>query len=170
MIEDDVKMQAFIDELDQLVQNATKMPLGGKLLLDEATLRRLIKDMRATLPDDLRAGQRISGERDRILSEARAQARRIVEEAQAQVNTRLDEQSVVQGARQRARELQQEAEKAAANLRAETDQYVVNQFAALEARLLRVLREVQAGQRALNQATGTSGTGGTERENTGHPS
>lgn len=160
-------MQALIDELEQLVQNAPKMPLGGKLLLDEAALRRVIKDLRAAAPDDLRAGQRISGERDRILSEARAQARRITEEAQAQVNTRVDEQTIVQTARQRAREVTQEAEKAAASLRAETDQYVLNQFAALEARLVRVLREVQAGQRALTQA---GNPGGNDRESTGHSS
>jgi len=144
-------MQTLIDELENLVNSAMRMPVGGKLLVDEAAIRRLIEEMRATLPDELRVGQRIAGERDRILADARAQARRIVEEAQAQVNARLDEQGVVQAARQRARELQQEAEKAAAILRAETDQYVLNQFSALESRLIRVLREVQAGQRVLTQ-------------------
>jgi vacuolar-type H+-ATPase subunit H len=160
-------MQALIDELEQLVQTATKMPLGGKLLMDETTLRRLIQNMRAAAPDDLRAGQRISGDRDRILSDARAQARRIIEEAQEQANVRVDEQSVVQTARQRAREMQHEAEKAAHHLRTEADQYVMNQFAALEARLVRVLREVQAGQRALSQAIEP---GSTDRENTGRSS
>lgn len=145
-------MHALIDELEELVQTANKMPLGGKLLIDEAALRQIVKNMRAAMPDELRVGQRISGERDRILSEARAQARHIVEEAQAQSNALLDEQSVIQTARQRAREIQQEAEKTADSLKAEADQYVVNQFAALEARLIRVLREVQAGQRALSQA------------------
>ena len=67
------------------------------------------------------------------------------------MNARLEEQGVVQAARQRARDLQQEAEKTAANLRAEADQYVLNQFSALESRLIRVLREVQAGQRSLTQ-------------------
>jgi vacuolar-type H+-ATPase subunit H len=159
-------MHALIDELEALVQTANKMPLGGKLLIDEAALRQVVKNMRAAMPDELRVGQRISGERDRILSEARAQARRIVEEAETQSHARLDEQSVVQTARQRAREIQQEAEKAANSLKAEADQYVVNQFAALEARLVRVLREVQAGQRALSQA----GEPGPERDSSGRTS
>lgn len=146
-------MQALIDELEHLVQTAIRMPVGGKILVDEAALRRLIEEMRAAAPDELRMGQRIAGERDRILAEARAQARRIIEEAQAQVNARLDEQGMVQAARQRARDIQQEAERKAATLRAETDQYVINQLSALEARLLRVLREVQAGQRSLAKGT-----------------
>lgn len=144
-------MEALIDEIEKLLNSAMRMPVGGKVLMDEAGLRNLIQEMRAAAPDELRIGQRISGERDRILSEARAQARRIIEEAQAQLNTRLDEQGVVQAARQRARDIQTEAEKAAAALRGEADQYVLNQFSALESRLIRVLREVQAGQRALTQ-------------------
>jgi len=145
-------MQTLIDELEDLIQNAIRIPIGGKMLIDEAALRRLALEMRGAAPDELRLGQRIASERDRILAEARGQARRIIEDAQAQVNARLDEQGMVQAARQRARDIQQETDKNAAALRAEVDQYVVNQLNALEARLIRILREVQAGQRALAQA------------------
>ena len=85
--------------------------------MDEAALRHLVEEMRADLPDELRVGQRIAGERDRILADARAQARRIIEDAQHQANAKVDEQGVVQAARQRAREIQAEAEKTAVNLR-----------------------------------------------------
>ena len=152
-------MHTLIEELENLLNSAMRMPVGGKLLIDEATLRHLVEEMRASLPDELRVGQRIAGERDRILADARAQARRIVEDAQTQANAKLDEQNLVQAARQRARETQAEAEKTCSHLRAETDQYVLNQFSALESRLIRVLREVQAGQRSLTQEPGEkSGT------------
>ena len=147
-------MQTLIDQLENLLNNSMRMPVGGKLLVDEAALRHIVEEMRAALPDELRVGQRIAGERDRILADARAQARRIIEDAQHQANAKIDEQGVVQAARQRAREIQAEAEKTAANLRTEADQYVFNQFSALESRLIRVLREVQAGQRTLTQGPG----------------
>jgi vacuolar-type H+-ATPase subunit H len=147
-------MQTRIDELENLLNTAKRMPVGGKLLIDEAALRHLVEEMRAALPDELRVGQRIAGERDRILADARAQARRIIEDAQHQANAKLDEQGMVQAARQRAREIQVEAEKTATHLREETDQYVINQFSALESRLIRVLREVQAGQRTLTLGPG----------------
>ncbi len=153
-------MQTLIDQLETLAHNAMRMPVGGKILLDEAALGRLIGEMRAAAPDELRMGQRIAGERDRILAEARAQARRIIEDAQAQANVRLDEQSMVQAARQRARDIQQDAEKTAETLRTQADEYVLNQFSALEARLIRILREVQAGQHALRQPAAEQTQGG----------
>jgi hypothetical protein len=147
-------MQSLVDELERLMQHASRLPVGGKLLMDEASLRRLVDEMRAALPDAQREAQRLASERERQLADARTQARRIIEDAQAQGGIRLDDQAVVVAARQRARDLTAEAEKATGQLRAEADQYIMNQFNMMEARLIRVLREVQAGQRALvkNQA------------------
>ena len=144
-------MQSLVDELERLMQNASRLPVGGKLLMDEASLRRLLEEMRAVLPDQQREAQRLAAERERMLADARAQARRILEDAQAQGGIRLDDQAVVVAARQRARDITAEAEKTATQLRAEADQYIMNQFNMMEARIMRVLREVQAGQRALGK-------------------
>jgi vacuolar-type H+-ATPase subunit H len=105
--------------------------------------------MREAVPDEARLGQRIASERERVLADARTQARRMLEEAQAQLNARLDDQAVVQAARQRAREIQAEAEQRAGGLRSDANSYVLAQLGALESRLQRLLREVQAGQRSL---------------------
>jgi hypothetical protein len=144
-------MQSLVDDLERLMQNASRLPVGGKLLIDEASLRRLVEEMRAELPDQQREAQRLAAERERLLADARAQARRILEDAQAQGGIRLDDQAVVVAARQRARDVTLEAEKTATQLRAEADHYIMNQFNMMEARLMRVLREVQAGQRALGK-------------------
>jgi len=144
-------MLSLIDELEDLLQRAIRVPVSGKILVDEAAIRRIIDDMRVAAPDEVRLGQRIAGERERILADARAQARRILEETQDQLNTRLDEHGVVQAARQRAREIQGDAEQSSAALRADANRYVISQLNALETRLQRLLREVQAGQRTLRQ-------------------
>jgi vacuolar-type H+-ATPase subunit H len=151
-------VQSLVDELERLMQSASRLPVGGKLLIDEASLRRVVNEMRAALPDQQREAQRLASERERLLADARAQARRIIEDAQAQGGIRLDDQAVVVAARQRARDLTAEAEKTATQLRAEADQYIMNQFNMMEARLIRVLREVQAGQRALGKGQAAEGS------------
>ena len=144
-------MLNLIDELENLMQRSMRVPGSGKLLVDEAGMRQIIEQMRESVPDEVQLGQRIAGERERILADARVQARRIQDEAQAQVNARLEDHAIVQAARQRARDTQAEAEQRAATLRAETNAYVAAQLNALDSRLQRLVREVQAGQRALVQ-------------------
>lgn len=146
-------MLSLIDELEHLLQRGIRVPASGKVLVDKGAIQEVLEQMRDAVPDEVRLAQRIAGERDRILADARAQARRMLDEAQAQVNARLEDQAVVQAARQRAREIQAEAEQRAAGLRADANSYVVGQLGALESRLQRLLREVQAGQRTLAQGT-----------------
>lgn len=141
-------MQGPIDELENAVNNATRLPVGGKLLMDETLMRRLIAELRSAAPTQEQVWQQIVAQRDQVLAEAEEQARHIRENAQF---GDVDEQAVVQAGRQRAREIISEGERQAAHLRDEADVYVLNQFNALEQRLMRVLREVQAGQRALGR-------------------
>jgi vacuolar-type H+-ATPase subunit H len=144
-------MERLIDELEALIQRGRRVPGSGKILVDEAAAVNLLERMREYQTGDAASAQRVTGERDRILADARLQARRIIEEAQTQVHGKLDDQYTVQAARQRAKEIQVEAEQRASSLRAETDAYVINQLNGLENRIQRLLREVQAGQRALAQ-------------------
>lgn len=145
-----MEIRDLIDELEKLTERGMHVP-GGRVLLDEGTLHQIIGDMRVALQEEGRTPHRGIQERDRILNEARLQARRIVEDAQAHANTRLEEQNAVQLARERARQIVVEAEQNAAHMRTDANTYVANQLSALESRLQRVLHEVQSGQRFLSQ-------------------
>ncbi len=143
-----MSLQNLVDELENLADRARHIP-GSKLMLDEAPLRQVIDQLRQLAADEAKAAQRAAGERDRMLADARTQARRIVEEAQAQAVSRLDDQGAMQLARERSRTIIADAEQQASRMRAEANTYVANQLSALESRLTRVLRELQAGQRFL---------------------
>lgn len=151
-------LESLLDELEELLERAVHLP-GGKVLVDAAVFRQILQELRNAVPDQLQMGNRIASERERILADARAQAQRITDEAHNQLNARLEDQAIVQAARQRAKEIQAEAEAKATALRNETNQYVIGQLGGLEARLQRLLREVQAGQRVLGQERTESGGG-----------
>jgi vacuolar-type H+-ATPase subunit H len=144
-------MPGLIDELEQIVDRSMHVPASGRVLVDEVALRKIIDQMRLNVVDEAKMAQQLSSERDKVLGEARAQARRIIEEAQGQANSRLDEQSAVQLARERARRIVAEAEQDASRLKSEANAYVSGQLSAMENRLQRLLHEVQAGQRYLAQ-------------------
>ncbi len=145
-----MELRDLIDELETMTQRSMHVP-GGRVLLEESALHQMIGELRTAMQDEGKIAQRGIQERDRILNDARLQARRIVEVAQAHVNSRLEEQNTVQLARERARQIVAEAEQNAARIKADANTYVVNQLGALESRLQRVLHEVQSGQRYLTQ-------------------
>ena len=93
-------MMSLIDELENLLQRAIHVPVSGKIMVDEGAIRQIMGQMRQAAPDEVRLGQRIASERERILADARAQARRMAEEAQSQLSVRLDEHQAVQAGRQ----------------------------------------------------------------------
>lgn len=152
-----MEIRDLIDDLEKLAERGMHVP-GGRVLLDESGLHQIIGEMRVALQEEGRTPHRGIQERDRVLNEARLQARRIVEEAQAHINARLEEQNTVQLARERARQIVTEAEQNAARVRADANTYVNNQLSALESRLQRVLHEVQSGQRYLAQPAPPPGT------------
>ena len=156
-------LSSLINDLDALLQHSVRVPASGRLLVDEAAIRQILADMRATVPDEVRIAQHIAGERDKILADARAQANRMMEEARAQAMSRVDDQGMVQAARERARAIIADAEQRASALQAQANQYTLTQLNNLEQRLQRVLREVQAGQRVLNQDPPGNDQGKTSR-------
>jgi vacuolar-type H+-ATPase subunit H len=157
-------MPALIDELERLTDRGIRVPASGKLLIDESNLRGAIEALRKAAPDAARQNERIRAERERLLTDARAQARRIVEEAQNQINVRLEDHSAVQAAHERARVIVAEAEQQAGRVKADANNYVNVQLSALESRLQRLLHEVQAGQRYLAQPAGDQGPSETLRK------
>ncbi len=110
-----------------------------------------LEQLRQAAPDEAQYKERLVSERDKILSDARTQARHLLEDTQAHLNSRLEEQNTVQLARERARAVTAEAEQQAQRIRADADAYVAQQLNALESRLVKVLHEVQSGQRYLLQ-------------------
>ena len=144
-------ISSLIDDLDTLLQHSVRVPASGRLLVDEAAARQILAELRAAVPDEVSMGQRIAGEREQILGDARSQARRMVEEAHVQAMSRVDDQGMVQVARERARTIVAEAEQRASVLQAQANEYTLAQLKNLEQRLQRVLREVQAGQGLLTQ-------------------
>ncbi len=156
-----MNIHSLINELEKLAERSVHLP-GGRVLMDENSLRQIIDELRLATPDEGRMSQRVTQERDRILAEARAQARRIAEDAQAQINSRLDDQTTVQLARERARQVVMEAEQQAGRIRADANTYVASQLGSLENRLQRLLHEVQAGQRYLAQPLGAGSPANTD--------
>ena len=95
-------LQFLIERLETLVTGARRVPISGKLMLDEQELADLIDQMRSVVHDEIRAARKVLKERDSIIAEAQQQADDILKNAHQQAEMLLDEQGLMAEAQARA--------------------------------------------------------------------
>lgn len=71
----------LIEELEDEMDDATSIPLSKKVAIDPDTIFEIIKEIRASLPEEIRQAKWVNEERDRILHEANDQAQQLIDQA-----------------------------------------------------------------------------------------
>lgn len=145
-----MELQQLINQLENVVSQGKRVPLSQSIMVDEEAVRRVIDQMRVSVPDIIKQAERTLGERDRIIAQANEEASRIVQLAREQATDMMEHHELVETARQRANEIITEAERDAGVVRADADRYIVNTLGGLAEQLTRIKREVENGIHALS--------------------
>ncbi|MGE5578808.1 MAG: ATPase [Bacillota bacterium] len=140
---------ALLDKLDGYLSECSRMPLVGKLLVDEDEVFGIIDDLRAALPQELEQAKWLLKERERILQEARKEAEDIVKDAQGQIASLASESIIAKEARAQADELMDRAREVAQEINAGAREYADDVMKRVEDCLSDLLSRVQAGRREL---------------------
>jgi len=143
-------LQYLIDRLETMVTSARRMPITGKLMLDEQELADLIDQMRTVLPEEVRAARKVLRERDGIISEAQQQADEILDTAHKQADMLLDQEGLLAEAQARANQYMEEAIQAAQDRVDGADDYARQVLSQLQQQLTRHLTIIEKGLNALN--------------------
>ena len=121
-----MKVLQLLEELEEIVQGASKVPLTGKSLLDAEDLLEIIKEIRVELPEELQRAQWINDEKDRIITEAETERNSMLEEARAQSEAMVDRDEITNRARVKAEEIVSNADMQSRNLKMRTYEYIDN--------------------------------------------
>ncbi|MDR1571978.1 MAG: ATPase [Clostridiales Family XIII bacterium] len=119
-----MKVLELLDEIEEIVETASKMPLTGKLLVDGDEILEIVKDVRVTLPDEIQQAQWIKEERQRILDEAKKEYEILVQDARQQAEMLIDGHEITEKARNRAAELTRQTEAGVRQLKMDTYDYI----------------------------------------------
>jgi vacuolar-type H+-ATPase subunit H len=125
------------------------LPLSDRLLVDEEACRRVIDQMRVSVPDIIKQAERTLGERDRIIAHANEEASRIVQMAREQATELVENHELAEAAQRHANDLLARAENEAIGMRAEADDYALNTLRALAGQLEKIHQEVDNGIQSL---------------------
>ena len=133
----------LIDELEDIVDKGVSVPLSGRCLLDKDELMEIIEDIKLKLPDDLKQAKWIKSERDRILSEAKAEADKIIKTANEQIIEMVDENEITKKAMNRANDIMVKAQSESKATKDASIEYTDYLLENVERVVTNVLRELE---------------------------
>lgn len=144
-------ISALLDRLENLVSQATKVPLTGKVLIDPDQVLAMIDEIRDVLPEEIRQAQRLSRERDEILREAREEAEAVVRDAKVYVVQLTDETAIAREAQQKADEILDQAKRVAKEIRLGAKDYANEILAKMEGNLEKTLQSIRRSRDELQR-------------------
>lgn len=154
-----------VDRLEEMAQQSPRVPMTGKMLVDEDVLQRLIEQLRETIPVQLREANRVLQERDAIIAQGEDKAAGILRLAQEQSDQMTGESSILLRAEGERRAILERAEADAAQIREiasreatvvreEADDYALSVLRDLERTLASYQRTLANGIALLRQTRG----------------
>ena len=99
-----------IDQIEELVANAQRMPIGGRAIVDRQRLLDIVDQIRVAVPNELHEAQQLIEEREALLRDAEEEAQLLVARAEQHVTRLTSQHEIVRAAQVRTEEIAQEAE------------------------------------------------------------
>ncbi len=144
-----VDILVLLDELEQEIETAKKVPLAGKILLEKDDLLDIIDKIRTELPEEIRQARWIVRERERVINEAKAEASKIIEDAKSKTKQLALESEVVKEAKLHGEEIIAEAHKISYEIKSSAHEYADNILASIENNLQKSLEIILQGRKEL---------------------
>jgi F0F1-type ATP synthase membrane subunit b/b' len=113
-------LHAEIDRLEDIIMYSFKVPLIGKMLVDEESIVRQLDELRLNIPDCYTQALDILAKREKIITDAQNYAQKIVENAQRKASQLLDESRIVQQAENQAYKIKRQVQEDCENLQRKT--------------------------------------------------
>ncbi|MGF7185120.1 cell division septum initiation protein DivIVA [Desulfitispora alkaliphila] len=141
----------LLEEFEHQIESGTKIPITGKVLIDEEVILDYLDQLRAILPEEVKQAQWIRKERERIFQDAQAEAEKILEEAKTYVMKKASQDEIVKKAQEKAENILREAELSSKEMEEKANQYAYDVLKRLETNLERATQAIKEGQKQLSE-------------------
>lgn len=100
----------LLEEIEDIVDTAPGLPLTGKIMVDSNELLEIVREIRLGLPDDVQQAKWVKDEKERILTEAKAEYEKIIVEAKKQADYLVENHDITLRAQKLGEEIRSDAE------------------------------------------------------------
>lgn len=140
----------LLENLEELLNSAAKVPFSAKVMVDVDELREIIEDIRLKLPDELKQAKWVKEERQRIMEDAQKEAENLLKEAESKIITMIDENVITKQALAQKQEIIESANKVSKEISMGTREYADAILEKVEEVLKETLDVVHNNRKELN--------------------
>lgn len=142
----------IVDELVAHLEVAKTMPLSSNALVDRGLFLGMLEQLKAALPDELKAARWMVREREAFIARTNEKARAIIDKAKTEAGELVSESAVVAEAVEEANILVRRAEGEARRLRLETEDGIEDKLGRVEGLLVDMVGHIQAAREELHKS------------------
>ena len=146
-----MKTEKLLEELENLIETSSHMPLTNKKMIEEEDIMRLVDALTESLPLELEESRRIVAERDRIIAEGQQQAEALVAQVKEYIQKLTEESELVKQAQEHANHIIAEANKSSEELKNSSIQYASDVFKYVESNLEKTLESLKENRQTLQK-------------------
>jgi hypothetical protein len=150
----------LIDRLERLLNESWRMPLSAYLVINEDDFLDIIDQLRTAIPREVKEGEKIQRERERIVAQAEEEAERLLHLAQEDAARLVEQHEIIRMSEQRGRTVIERAQREAEVLKGEADEYarqvlvsLDSQIGNMEAQIAGLRTTVRNGLQSLSEAS-----------------
>ena len=119
-----IRVMTLLDDLQEILANASKVPFSEKAIVDSDEIRSIVDDIRLSMPKDIQQAKWVKDEQDRILNEARGEYDKVIIAAKKQAEYLVENDIIKKEAEKRADALISEAENHSRYIKLRSYEYV----------------------------------------------
>ena len=119
-----IRVMTLLDDLEEILANASKVPFSEKAIVDSEEIRSIVDDIRLSMPKDIQQAKWVKDEQDRILNEARGEYDKVIIAAKKQAEYLVENDIIKKEAEKRADALISEAENHSRYIKLRSYEYV----------------------------------------------
>jgi len=141
----------IIDMIEDVIENASSVPIIGKVLVDKDEVLGLIQDIRLNIPDEIKQAKWVKDNRQKILLDAQKESENMIKEAEAKTLELINDHEISERASEQANEIISNAQNNARELRLGAISYADEVFEALENKLVNYAKSVHQNRADLRK-------------------
>lgn len=141
----------LLELLEDIIEEGSKLPFGNKVMIDKSKALEIIRDVRISLPDEVKQAEWINTERQRIIDDAKEEAEKMIKDTEDYIKQKVADSEITKKAQENAKEIIEKAENKAKDLKDGSREYAIEVLKKLDTDLGKLNSRLQKNMQELRE-------------------